>query len=61
MTPEDWYRQYSELVRDRDTQARHVASLLDEWTAEKEKLDRLQLAIRAWMKQPTSREGKSGG
>ena len=49
MTTEDWHRQYSALVRDRDTQARHVASLLDEWTAEKEKLDRMELAIRAWM------------
>lgn len=49
MTIEEWHAKYSDLIRDRDTQARHVASLLDEWTAEKEKLDRLELAIRAWM------------
>lgn len=50
MTPEDWHRHYSELVRDRDMQARHVASLDEELYEERQKLNSLETAIKDWMR-----------
>lgn len=45
MKAEDWHRAYGELARDRDTQARHCASLQFELEGELQKLASLEAAL----------------
>ncbi len=45
MKLEDWHREYGELARDRDTQARHCALLQNELEGELQKLASLERAL----------------
>lgn len=45
MNLEEWHKQYGELARDRDTQARHCDSLHRELEGELQKLASLERAL----------------